>query len=94
MVTIAVYGYFIIKVISSQFVSNERSDTEGDIWLFSFPFMLIVEFFFYMGWLKVAEALMNPFGDDDDDFEIMWMIDRNVQVNKQHKYNFTKIKLV
>lgn len=86
MVTIAVYGYFIIKVISCQFIANETSDTEGDIWLLSFPFMLIVEFFFYMGWLKVAEALINPFGDDDDDFEIMWMIDRNVQVNDGHKH--------
>ena len=37
----------------------------------------MLQFIFYIGWLKVAETLLNPFGEDDDDFDIEYLIKRN-----------------
>ena len=45
------------------------------------PIFTLLQVFFFMGWLKVAETLINPFGEDDDDFEMKWVIDRNLQVS-------------
>lgn len=47
--------------------------------------MTIIQIICYTGWSKVAEALLNPFGEDDDDFECNWIIDRNLQVSAEKK---------
>lgn len=33
-----------------------------------FPVFTTFQILFYIGWLKVGQYLMNPFGEDDDDF--------------------------
>ncbi|XP_076760036.1 bestrophin-2 [Xylocopa sonorina] len=77
VVTLAVYTYFLTSVMGRQWVQNSNTSTI-DLY---FPVFTTLQFFFYMGWLKVAETLINPFGEDDDDFEVNWIIDRNLQVS-------------
>ena len=33
-----------------------------------------------MAWLRLGEVAVNPFGDDDDDFDIIGVFDNHVQV--------------
>eukprot|EP00092_Neocalanus_flemingeri_P034954 GFUD01038033.1.p1 GENE.GFUD01038033.1~~GFUD01038033.1.p1 ORF type:complete len:602 (-),score=120.13 GFUD01038033.1:163-1941(-) len=47
---------------------------------FYVPVFTMLQYLFYMGWLKVAETLLNPWGEDDDDFDTYYLIDRNLQV--------------
>ncbi|EUB63931.1 Bestrophin-3 [Echinococcus granulosus] len=44
------------------------------------PVFGILQLIFFLGWLKVAEALINPFGEDTDDFAIDEYIKRNLQI--------------
>ncbi|XP_059112040.1 bestrophin-4 [Peromyscus eremicus] len=95
VVTIAVYSFFALSLVGRQFVepetgaarlqeplepAKEVSPALGDPDMFV-PLTTLLQFFFYAGWLKVAEQLINPFGEDDDDFETNQLIDRNLQVS-------------
>uniref|UniRef100_A0AC34FGZ0 Bestrophin homolog n=1 Tax=Panagrolaimus sp. ES5 TaxID=591445 RepID=A0AC34FGZ0_9BILA len=79
VVFVVVRLYFVLCVVTRQYIINEDADnlTNIDLWL---PFMTQLQFIFYMGWLKVAEALLNPLGEDDDDFECNFIIDRNITI--------------
>lgn len=85
------------SALGSQWVENKTSNTGAGTNISAidqyFPIFTTLEFFFYMGWLKVAESLINPFGEDDDDFEVNWLIDRDLQVPDRliSKTNFSTI---
>ncbi|XP_008586907.1 PREDICTED: bestrophin-1 [Galeopterus variegatus] len=80
VVTVAVYSFFLACLIGRQFLNPAKAypGHELDLVVPAFTFL---QFFFYVGWLKVAEQLINPFGEDDDDFETNWIVDRNLQVS-------------
>ncbi|XP_053923938.1 bestrophin-1 isoform X2 [Cuculus canorus] len=80
VVTVAVYSFFLACLIGRQFLDPEKAYPGHELDLFV-PVFTFLQFFFYAGWLKVAEQLINPFGEDDDDFETNWLIDRNLQVS-------------
>ncbi|CAH2277874.1 bestrophin-3 isoform X1 [Pelobates cultripes] len=80
VVTLAVYTFFFACIIGRQFLDPSQSYAGHDLDLY-IPVFTLLQFFFYAGWLKVAEQLINPFGEDDDDFETNWCIDRNLQVS-------------
>ena len=111
VVTLATYVFFIFTVIGRQkidtlkkgeYMRSGRMPMDIDLYI---PIYTVLQFFFYMGLLKVsrcdvpnlvtvhisflslpavyfkvAEQLINPFGDDDEDFELNWLVDRHMKV--------------
>ncbi|XP_052848386.1 bestrophin-4-like isoform X1 [Drosophila gunungcola] len=78
VVTLATYAFFLFSALGQQWTENGVQDGLNVVRYF--PILTVLQFFFYMGWLKVGETLINPFGEDDDDFELNWIIDRNITV--------------
>ncbi|XP_003798779.1 bestrophin-1 isoform X1 [Otolemur garnettii] len=80
VVTVAVYSFFLACLVGRQFLNPTKAYPGHELDLVV-PLFTFLQFFFYVGWLKVAEQLINPFGEDDDDFETNWIVDRNLQVS-------------
>ncbi|GFU11761.1 bestrophin-1 [Nephila pilipes] len=79
VVTLATYAFFGACIFGRQYVEiPDKPDHNFELYI---PIFTIFQLFFYMGLLKVAEQLINPFGDDDEDFELNWIIDRHMKVS-------------
>ncbi|XP_020714146.1 bestrophin-3 [Ceratitis capitata] len=76
VVTLVLYTYFIAALVGRQMLPNMTDAKDPDLY---FPLFTVLQFVFYVGWLKVAEVLINPFGEDDDDIELNWLIDRHIK---------------
>ncbi|WKY08716.1 hypothetical protein Q1695_007888 [Nippostrongylus brasiliensis] len=77
VVFLAVRSYFLICLVSRQFLLRNESSAPNTVHMYV-PLMTILQFLFFVAWMKVAEALLNPLGEDDDDFECNYLIDRNI----------------
>jgi len=78
VVHLAVYFYFGVSLVSEQWIIWRK---EGDEVLYLYyPFFMTMKFLFYFGWLRVAETLYNPFGEDDDDFALEELLNRHLKV--------------
>ncbi|CAJ0607246.1 unnamed protein product [Cylicocyclus nassatus] len=75
--TISVYGYFAFALIGRQFPSQNQYGEVVDMYI---PVFTILQFLFFVGWLKVGEDLMFPFGADDEDFEFNYILERNLEM--------------
>ncbi|KAH9277770.1 Bestrophin-1 [Echinococcus granulosus] len=80
VVIIAVYSYFGCEILASQFLEVAKVPGEAVVDFFV-PIFSIFYFLFLMGWLKVALCVMNPFGDDDEDFETSAILNYNLDVS-------------
>jgi len=72
VVNFAIYIYFGLSLIGEQ----ELKDTPE--LLPYFPSFLVLKFIFFFGWKEVANAINNPFGDDEDDFQICHLVSRHI----------------
>ncbi|GMR45842.1 hypothetical protein PMAYCL1PPCAC_16037, partial [Pristionchus mayeri] len=79
VVYFAVYIYFTLALFSRQFIIGVDAENKAVIDLV-FPVISVLQFVFYVGWMKVAESLMNPMGEDDDHFECNLLIDNNIEM--------------
>ena len=74
VVTLAVYIYFAVSLIGEQSIKEDKMDIY-------YPIFMTVKFLFYFGWLRVAETLYNPLGEDDEDFELNDILNRHIKVS-------------
>lgn len=64
------YTYFLFSVLSEQYLDAtlRHPRNEADLVV---PAFALLELVMYLGLLKVAETLINPFGVDDNSFDFL-----------------------
>ena len=79
VITVAVYFYFLVELVGGQFLDPNKG-YPGHRLDWGIPVFDTIMFVILVGWLKAAELMKHPFGLDEDAFELMWILNRNVDV--------------
>ena len=67
-----------MSVLADQWIIwRQPGDEELDL---VYPVFMTFKFLFIFGLLRVAETHYNPFGDDDEDFELDELLNRHLKV--------------
>lgn len=77
VVKLAVYSFFATWLVGRQCVELSGETCYVDRVL---PASTVLEFLFYFALLRLAEQTVNPFGVDDQDFDLNFLIGRHVKV--------------
>ncbi|WKY05827.1 hypothetical protein Q1695_006214 [Nippostrongylus brasiliensis] len=76
---LATYTFFFFSLFGRQTLIPEvKAGKQVDSFL---PLFTIFQFMFFVGWFKVGQDLMRPFGLDDDDIELNYILDRNFETS-------------
>ncbi|XP_075585344.1 uncharacterized protein LOC124495011 isoform X2 [Dermatophagoides farinae] len=78
VVTLSTQAFFLASLLGRQHINPAKQHVYGEYYI---PIFTMLQFILYMGLLKLGEQLINPFGDDDEDFELNWIIDRHLKVS-------------
>ncbi|VDO65918.1 unnamed protein product [Haemonchus placei] len=84
---LATYSFFFFTLFGRQVLHSEvEAGRQIDSII---PLFAVIQFMFLVGWFKVGQDLMRPFGLDDDDIELNYILDRNFKtsfavVNRLH----------
>uniref|UniRef100_A0A915DRC3 Bestrophin homolog n=1 Tax=Ditylenchus dipsaci TaxID=166011 RepID=A0A915DRC3_9BILA len=75
---VAPFVYFMVCLVGKQYIVDPQRYTGLNYTVdYVVPFYTIYEFIIYVGWIKAAMSMLNPFGLGQDDFEVEYLIKRN-----------------
>ncbi|EFX64654.1 hypothetical protein DAPPUDRAFT_66073 [Daphnia pulex] len=77
VVTVSTYTFCFACIFARQCLDNGSKEILIDVY---FPVWTVLQILFYLGLLKVAEHMINPHGEDDEDFNLSFLLNRHAKV--------------